>query len=76
MTFAEAQTLKTGDTIHHLSLKNADGSPMRARVTSIHRWRKQPNRIDIHVKHGLYDFAIFDETTIDTIALGDGREQS
>jgi len=73
MTIDQARSLKKGDIIHHLSLKNADGSPMRAKVTSVIQFKRQPGRIDVHVKHGMYDFAIFDETTIDSIQPGDGR---
>ena len=73
MTLGIAKALKRGDMVHHVSRKNADGSPMRANVTSIKTWKTRPNDIDVHVKHGLYDYAIFDASSIGEIEPGEGR---
>lgn len=42
MNFQEALNLKSGDYIHHAIRKNGDGSPMRARITSIKKWKTRP----------------------------------
>ena len=73
MTLTEAKTLKTGDYIHHTTKKNADGTPMRAKVTSIKTWKRSPERVEVRCKHGLYDYATFNESELNQINIGDGR---
>ena len=73
MTLTEAKTLKSGDYIHHVIKKNADGTPMRAKVTSIKTWKRSPERIEVRCKHGLYDYATFNERELNQINIGDGR---
>ena len=72
MTLAQAKALTIGSMVHHISKKNADGTPMRARVTSVKTWKRSPNRVLIGLKHGLYDYAKFDETELDQLAIGYG----
>ena len=74
MTLQDAKNLKTGDYIHHTSKKNADGTPMRARVTSIKTWKRSPDRVEVRCKRGLYDYATFSETELDQIAVGYGEK--
>ena len=73
MTIQEAKLLHNGEMIHHVTKKNADGSPMRARVTSVKTWKTRPGEIEVHVKHGLYDYAVFSASELDEIDIGDGR---
>ena len=73
MTLNEAKGLRAGDMVHHVSKKNADGTPMRARVTSVKTWKTRPNAIEVHVKHGMYDYATFGENELSQIERGDGR---
>lgn len=73
MTLTEAKALKQGDYIHHTTKKNADGSPMRARVTSIKIWKRSPGRIEVRCKHGMYDYATFTERELNQINLGYGN---
>ena len=73
MTLQEAKNLKAGDYIHHTAKKNADGTPMRARVTSIKTWKRSPERIEVRCKHGLYDYATFTESELSQVNIGDGR---
>ena len=70
MTLYEAKHLSKGDYVHSVSTKNADGSPMRARITSVKTWKRKPKKIEVHVKHGLYDYAVFDETELQLIERG------
>ena len=74
MTLTEAKTLKTGDYIHHVIKKNADGTPMRARVTSIKTWKSSPERVEVRCKHGLYEYATFKERELSQIAVGYGEK--
>jgi hypothetical protein len=45
---------------------------MRARVTSVKRWKTRPDEILVKVKHGMYDYASFAETELAEIELGYG----
>lgn len=41
---------------HHLTIKNADGSPARCRVNGkCHTWKTRPNEFRLPVKYGLKD---------------------
>ena len=74
MTLQEAKNLRAGDYIHHITKKNADGTPMRAKVTSIKTWKRSPNRIEVRCKRGLYDYATFTENELNQIAVGYGEK--
>lgn len=71
MTLDEAKSLRHGEMVHHVSRKNADGTPMRARVTSVKTWKTRPNEVEVHVKHGLYDYAVFSQYDINLIEKGE-----
>ena len=64
LTLATAKKLYTGQWLYHTSKRNADGSAMRAKVTSVKTWKRSPERIEVRVKHGMYDFTTFDEREI------------
>jgi hypothetical protein len=45
---------KRHGTLHHTTLKNADGSPVRCRVNGKCKvWKRQPSAFRLPVKHGL-----------------------
>lgn len=69
MTKDEALALRHGDMVHHVTRKNADGSPMRAKVTSIQVW-KHSGRVEVRVKRGLHEFSIFTEDELGQIEKG------
>ena len=73
MNLQEAKTLKAGDYIHHVTKKNSDGSPMRARVTSVKTWKRSPERIEVRYKRGLYEYGTLNERELGQIEKGDGR---
>ena len=72
MTLSEAKSLTSGSYINHVTKKNHDGTPMRARVTSVKTWKTRPNEVRVSVKHGLRDYATFNEYELDQIAIGYG----
>lgn len=61
MTLEQAKALRPGDMTYHTSKKNADGTPMRAKVLSVKTWKTRPLDVLVSVKHGLYDYAKFDQ---------------
>lgn len=67
MTLQEAKTLRQGQTIYHVTKKNADGSAMRAKVTSVKTWKRSPDKVLVKVKHGLYDYASFTQDELEYI---------
>lgn len=49
----------------HITLKNADGSRLRARRNGATRtWKRAPERYEIPVKHGMYNYFVI--TDLDT----------
>ena len=69
MTLPEAKQLRQGQTVYHATKKNADGSPMRAKVTSVKTWKRSPERVVVSVKRGLYEYAKFDEQEIEVLTV-------
>lgn len=53
MTRDEALTLTPRQTVYHATLRNADSSPLRARVNGQIKTWKRDNRIHIPMKHGI-----------------------
>jgi hypothetical protein len=70
MTLEQAKSLERGEYVHHVTKKNADGTPMRARVTSVKTWKTRPGCVEVHVKHGLYDYATFSAIELRCIERG------
>ena len=73
MTLRDAQTLVIGSLVHHVTKKNADGTPMRAKVLSVKTWKRSPDRVLVSLKHGLRDYAKFNEHEVYQIRKGSGR---
>ncbi len=73
MLLSEAKTLKRGDHIHSLSRKNADGTPMRAKITSIKTWKRAPERIELRYKRGLFEYGIIDARELSQFGIGQGN---
>ena len=52
-----------GVVFYHVSAKNADGTPARARVNGVcQTWVRSPNRFKLPMKHGLYECFYLTET--------------
>jgi len=48
--------LKYGNILYHVSAKNADGTPLRARVNGKCKdWKRDPAKFQLPMKHGLKD---------------------
>lgn len=72
LSLSQAQALRSGDYIHSLTKKNADGTPMRARVTLVKTWKRDPSRVEIHYKRGMYEYGTISERDLDGFATGYG----
>lgn len=55
LTLKRAKALQLGDIVYEKGQYNRDGSNRRWKVTGkVQRWKKDPDRIKIPVKYGLY----------------------
>ena len=62
MTYSQVRSLIYNQTIFHVSEKNADGSPLRARVSGKLQVWKRSGKWRLPLKHGLYtNFALTPE---------------
>lgn len=53
MTKSQLLTLTHGTILHHHTIRNADNSPLRARVNGkIHLWKRRPDYFELPMKHG------------------------
>ena len=70
ITLQQAKDLKHGDILHHTVNKNADGTPQRWRVNGmVKRWKRNPDRIQVPLKHGLYRYDYLTENDLDLVNL-------
>ena len=70
ITLKQAKKLTKDNVLHHVDLKNADGTPMRWRVNGkVKTWKRSPERVKIPVKHGLYDYDYVDENHLHLVNL-------
>lgn len=66
ITKQQALQLSYRTEIYHGVLRNADHSPLRARVNGkCKTWARQPARFQLPIKHGLRDCGYLSETNCD-----------
>lgn len=54
MDVTQLKCLTRGTTLYHKTLKNADGTPLRARVNGAPKtWVTRPDEVRVPMKHGL-----------------------
>ena len=56
ITLEQAKSLSYSDNLEHVTLKNADGTPMRFRVNGmVKTWKRDKDRVRVPLKRGLYE---------------------
>jgi hypothetical protein len=56
MDIYQISRLQHGEVLHHRSLKNADGTPVRCQVTGKPKaYKRVPENVRVPVKYGMYD---------------------
>ena len=66
-----AEKLVYGQTLYHLFHRNADGTPQRWRVNGkCKTWKRNPERFQVPLKHGLYNYDYLNEDTANQLCLG------
>lgn len=59
---------------HHVSLKNADGTPLRCRANGVCKtWKTRPNDFRLPVKYGLRECFYITPRNAHEWSVGDGR---
>lgn len=62
ITVEMAKRLPVGTELHHNRATNADGTCQRWRTIGKPRtWKRSPDRVELSVKHGFYDYDRLDE---------------
>ena len=70
ITLQQAKSLKHGDVLHHVSHKNADGTPQRWRVNGmVKTWKTRPSEVRIPIKHGLYSYDYLTHNDLGLVSL-------
>ena len=70
ITLEQAKALQYGDILHHVSDKNADGTPQRWRVNGkVKVWKTRPNEVKVPLKYGLYRYDYLTHNDLDMVNL-------
>ena len=65
LILSKAKKLRHGDIVHLTGYFNADGSCQRWRVSGkVKTWKRDKNRLQIPIKHGLYNHAYINEDIV------------
>lgn len=74
ITLEQAKSLTYRDTLYHVINRNSDGSPQRWRVNGqVKTWKRNPSRVQVPLKHGLYDHDYLTESDLDLVCLTEGE---
>lgn len=70
LTLKQAKELKPGDHLIDLINKNADGIPAKWKVIGKPKtWKRNPERVQISIKRGLYQYDKFTEQNLHEFSL-------
>ncbi len=74
MTIDEARNVKPGQILYHVNNSNSHGSPQRWKVNGqVKTWKKDPSRIRIPVKMGLYAYDAIDEHCLGRVEIDEDK---
>lgn len=66
ITLEQAKELKRGDWIYSVTAYNRKAQPLRAKLTSDPKvWKRRPDKVEIHARHGLYENLVIREYHLD-----------
>lgn len=70
ITLNEAKCLQYRTILYHTIYRNSDGTPQRWRVNGKPKtWKRSPERVEIPLKCGLYDYGYLTEDFLDCFCL-------
>lgn len=72
LTLEEAKSLTVGQVIYHRFLRNGDKTPQRWTVKGkVKTWKRDPSRVQVPLKHGLYRYGKLTEWDLERFSLSD-----
>ena len=72
LTLLQAKNLKRGTIVYTPRWKNADGTDQRWKVNGkVKTWKRNPERVQVPIKRGLYDYAYITENELSEFTLYD-----
>ena len=70
MRLSEAKGLRVGQIVYVIDQHNANGTPMKAKVSGrVRTWVTKPEKVQVPIKHGLRDSSYITETNLKTFTL-------
>ena len=73
LTLEQAKGLAIGQTLYHVTNRNADGSPQRWRVNgAVKTWKRDQGRVRVPLKHGLYAYGHLTQDDLHLLCLTEG----
>ena len=70
ITLDQAKQLKHRDILYHVTNRNADNTPQRWKVNGkVKTWKRDINRIEIPLKHGLYSYDYLTQDDLNFVCL-------
>lgn len=73
LTLAQVKALKHGTIVYDKNFNNADGTPKRWRVNGkVRTWKRSPDRVEVPIKCGLYQFHYITEHNYTQYSLSSG----
>lgn len=69
LTLEQAKNLKKGTILIDLCNHYKDGTPARVKVIGLKTWKRSPERVQVSIKFGLYQYDKFTEEHLSQFAL-------
>ncbi len=69
ITLEQAKGLRQGQTLYHVSHRNADGTPQRWKVTSVKTWKRNPSKVQVGLKYRLRYYDTMRESDLNFVCL-------
>lgn len=70
ITLEQAKNLRGDTTLYDLVNRNSDGTAARWRVNgAVKTWKRSPWRVQVPIKHGLYDHGYLTEDNLHLFSL-------
>lgn len=76
LTLAQAKKLRHGQIVYTPGFYNADGTVQRWRVFgNVKTWVRDPGRVQVPIKHGMYEHWYIDEKNLHGFTLKEPKPQ-
>ena len=70
ITLKQAKGLRHGQVLYHAHERDSQNRPVRWRVNGKPKvWKRNPERVRVPIKHGMYDYDYLEEGSLDLVSL-------